>query len=89
METSESWSEIEGEVLNEPLEIGVYTDEPKKLWSAWTKLERIQVTEAEQTVSIIVDEKPTHIAIDPRRLMLERNIDDNVQTISQSSAFAR
>jgi len=89
METSESWSEIEGEVLNEPLEIGVYTDEPKKLWSAWTKLERIQVTEAEQAVSIIVDEKPTHIAIDPRRLMLERNIDDNVQTISESSAFAR
>ena len=89
METSQSWSEIEGEVLNEPLEIGVYTDEPKKLWSAWTKLERIQVTEAEQAVSIIVDEKPTHIAIDPRRLMLERNIDDNVQTISQSSAFAR
>lgn len=89
METSKSWSEIDGEVLNEPLEIGVYTDAPKKLWSAWNKLERIQVTEAEQTVSIVVDEKPTHIAIDPRRLMLERNIEDNVQTISEASAFAR
>ena len=89
METSESWSDMDGEVLNEPLEIGVYMDAPKKLWSAWTKLERIRVTEGEQTVTIELDEKPTHIAIDPRRLMLERSIEDNVMTISESSAFAR
>ena len=89
METSESWADMDGEVLNEPLEIGVYTAEPKKLWSAWTKLELIRVTEGEQTVTIELDEKPTHIAIDPRRLMLERNIEDNVQTISESSAFKR
>lgn len=89
METSESWSDMDGEVLNEPLEIGVYTDAPKKLWSAWTTLERVQVTEAEQTITIEVDEKPSYIAIDPRRLMLERNIDDNVQTISEGSALAR
>jgi len=34
METAESWADIDGEVLNEPLEIGFYTDEPKNLWSA-------------------------------------------------------
>ncbi len=89
METAESWSDIDGEALNEPLEIGVYSDAPKKLWSAWTSLERIQVTEGQQTVTIEVDEKPSYIAIDPRRLMLERNVDDNVQSISESSAFAR
>ena len=89
METAESWADMDGEVLNEPLEIGVYSDEPKKLWSAWTKLETLRVTEGKQTIMIEVDEKPTHIAIDPRRLMLERNIDDNVQSISESSAFAR
>lgn len=89
METAESWADMEGEVLNEPLEIGVYSDEPKKLWSTWSKLDTLRVTEGQQTITIEVDEKPTHIAIDPRRLMLERNIDDNVQSISESSAFTR
>ncbi|MEP4051142.1 MAG: M1 family aminopeptidase [Litorimonas sp.] len=89
METAESWADIDGEVLNEPLEIGVYSEEPKKLWSAWTELERVWITEAEQTITLELDEKPSYIAIDPRRLMLERNVDDNVQSISESSAFAR
>jgi len=89
METSESWDDIEGEVLNEPLEIGIYAEEPKKLWSAWTKLERIRVTEGEQKITIEVDEKPSFIAIDPRRLMLERNIDDNVQPVTETEAIIR
>jgi len=89
METAESWADVDGEVLNEPLEIGVYSEEPKKLWSAWTELERVWITEAEQTITLELDEKPSYIAIDPRRLMLERNVDDNVQSISESSAFAR
>lgn len=87
METSESWSDIEGEVLNEPLEIGVYSDEPKKLWSKWNTLESVWITESQQTITLEVDEKPSYIAIDPRRLMLQRNIDNNVQSISESTAF--
>ena len=87
METAESWDDIDGEGLNEPLEIGIYTTEPKKLWSAWTELEQVWVTQTDQTFTFDVAEKPTHIALDPRRLMLERNIDDNVQTISEGSAF--
>ena len=87
METSESWSDMDGEILNEPLEIGIYSQEPKKLWSAWSKLERVRITEGEQTLIFTLDEKPTHIAIDPRRLMLERNIDNNVEPISEASAF--
>jgi len=87
METAESWADMDGEVLNEPLEIGIFAAEPKKLWSAWTDLEKVWVTQTDQTFTFNVAEKPTHIAIDPRRLMLERNIDDNVQAIGQSSAF--
>ena len=89
MKQSKSWDEIEGEVLNEPLEIGVYSEDPKKLWSAWSKLETIWVTDAKQEVSLILDEKPSYIAIDPRRLLQERSIDDNVRSISEGSAFAR
>ena len=89
METAKSWSEIDGEQLNEPLEIGIYSNEPKKLWSAWTKLETIWVTETNQEVTLILDGKPSYIAIDPRRLLQERNVDDNVQMISEDSAFTR
>ncbi|GGX69247.1 hypothetical protein GCM10011309_19000 [Litorimonas cladophorae] len=87
METAESWADMDGEVLNEPLEIGIYLQEPKKLWSQWTALETVRVTQSEQVFSFDVAEKPTHIALDPRRLMLERNVDDNVKTIGETTAF--
>ena len=87
METSESWSDMDGEVLNEPLEIGIYTAEPKKLWSAWTDLQQVWITKTDQTFTFNVSEKPAYIALDPRRLMQERNVDDNVQRISESSAY--
>lgn len=89
METAESWADIDGEVLNEPLEIGFYTEEPKKLWSAWTALEQVRVTQTDQLFTFTLDEKPTHIALDPRRLMLERNVDDNVKTAGEASAYQR
>ncbi len=89
MKTSESWADMDGEVLNEPLEIGFYTDEPKKLWSAWTNLEQVWVTKTNQVFTFDVSEKPTHIAFDPRRLMQERNVGDNVSTVSEAPALTR
>ena len=89
MDEAKVWNEVDGEVLNEPLEIGIYSDEPKKLWSAWKKLERLRITEANQEVTITLDEKPNYIALDPRRLLQERNVDNNVQPVSETSAFAR
>ena len=89
MDEAKSWDKMDGEVLNEPLEIGIYSDEPKKLWSAWTALETIWVTEAKQEVTLTLDEKPAYIAIDPRRLLQERNVDNNVQSISEGSTLTR
>jgi len=89
METSLSYSEMEGESLNEPLEIGFYSDEPKKLWSAYDQLEQVWVTKTAQTFTFDVATKPTHIALDPRRLMLESYVDDNVETVGESSAYQR
>ncbi len=88
METAESFKDIEGETLNEWVEIGFYTDEPKTLWSAWTDLERVRVTQAESELVFEVGTRPTHIAIDPRRLLLERNIGDNVKTLTTKLASA-
>lgn len=89
METSKSWTEIDGETLKEPLEIGFYQDEPKKLWSAWSQLEQVWVKETDQTLTFDLYEKPNHIALDPRRLMQEKNVGDNVKAVSERSAYHR
>ena len=89
MKTSMSWSEMDGETLNEPLEIGIYSQEPKKLWSAYDKLEQVWVSQTDQSFTFDVKTKPTHIALDPRRLMLESHVDDNVASVGESSAYQR
>lgn len=86
METAESFADIEGESLNEWVEIGFYTDEPRVLWSAWTDLERVRVTKAASELVFELSTRPTHIAIDPRRLLLERNVGDNVKILSTKLA---
>jgi hypothetical protein len=85
MKTSESWSDLDGEVLNEPLEIGFYPDTPKKLWSGWNNLEQVWVTQTDQSFTFVLDEKPAYVAIDPRRLLQERNVDDNVSAAEDSA----
>ncbi len=88
MATAESFADIDGETLNEWVEIGFYSDEPKRLWSAWNNLERVRVTQAESELVFEMETKPTHIAIDPRRLLQERNVGDNVKMLSTTLASA-
>ncbi len=78
-----SVTEIDGEDLNEWVEIGFYDQNPKEsLGGDWINLERIRVTELESELSFEMGEKPTHVLIDPRRLLIERNVEDNVRSIS-------
>jgi len=49
-------------------------------------LKRIRVTKADSELIFEVSEKPTHIAIDPRRLLMERNVGDNVKALSTKLA---
>jgi len=77
-----SVTEIEDEELNEWVEIGFYDFDPKEsLGDDWIKLERVKVTELETSLSFELSEKPSHVLIDPRRLLIERNVEDNVKTI--------
>ena len=79
-----SVTEIEEESLNEWVEIGFYDKDPKEtLGGDWIKLERVRITELETEMSFSFTEKPTHVLIDPRRLLIERNVDDNVQKIGK------
>ncbi len=80
-----SVSEIEGESLNEWVEIGFYKDDPKEtLGDEWLALERVRITEATTTLSFNLEERPGFVLLDPRRLLIERNVKDNVKTLPKS-----
>jgi hypothetical protein len=65
--------------LQEWIDIGVYADNDEEELMAW---KRVKFDEEESTVSIIVDSIPAKAAIDPRRMLIERVIDDNVKKVS-------
>lgn len=74
-----SVSEIDGEELGEWVEIGFYAEDPKKtLGDEWQALERVRLSQAESVLSFDLAEKPAFVLLDPRRLLIERNVDDNV-----------
>jgi ABC-type Na+ efflux pump permease subunit len=77
-----SVTEIDGEDLDEWIEVGFYTSNPKEtLGDEWMKLERVHITELETELSFTLDEEPVFVLLDPRRLLIERNVDDNVKKI--------
>ena len=77
-----SVTEIDGEELSEWIEVGFYDKDPKDTLGAdWLALERVKVTDLESTLSFTLDTKPTHVLLDPRRLLIERNVTDNVKKI--------
>ena len=81
-----SVTKIEGEYLNEWIEIGFYKNKPKDKWSDWTQLEKVRVKAAESTLTFKLSERPNHIALDPRRLLMERNVTDNVKALPKKLA---
>lgn len=84
-----SVTEIEGEALNEWVEIGFYdTDPAERNGGGWTRLERVKLTEAETTLSYSFDTAPTHMLLDPRRLLLERAVGDNGKEIDAPESAA-
>lgn len=75
------------EDLDEWIEVGFYTQDPgKTLGGEWMALERIKVTELETVQTITVPEYPTHIVLDPRRLLIEVDVEDNESPLPRQSA---
>ena len=77
-----SVSEIPLAALEEWVEVGFYAEPPKEGWGDWQALETAFVTEEESVLEFILDEKPNHVALDPRRLLQERQVLDNVRDVS-------
>ncbi|MCA1753050.1 MAG: hypothetical protein LC670_14925, partial [Flavobacteriales bacterium] len=68
--------------LHEWVDIGVYNDKDEKRLSTW---KRVHVTESPARFTMITDSLPAKAAIDPRRMLIERLIDDNVKTVELDS----
>ena len=84
-----SVSKIDGAELNEWVEIGFYTEDPKNDLGANPFATRIvRLTQAESIQSFTLDKKPTHIVLDPKRLLIERNVKDNVKEPQKKLASA-
>ena len=66
--------------LDEPFDIGVFTDEPGK--KGYTResvllLERRNMKSGKQVISLVVDALPKFVGVDPYNKRIDRNSDDN------------
>ncbi len=78
-----SVDEMDLEDFDEWIEIGFYDQDPADtLGDDWLKLERIHITQLETELSFTLETEPSHIMLDPRRLLIERNVTDNSLAVS-------
>ena len=84
-----SVTEIDDANLNEWVEIGFYSEDPKDDLGANPFATRIVLlSEAETVQDFTLDKRPTHIVLDPKRALIERNIKDNVKELPKKLASA-
>ena len=84
-----SVTEVDGGELNEWVEIGFYTEDPKDDLGANPFATRVvRLTEAESIQSFTLDKNPTHVILDPKRSLIERNINDNTKAAPKKLASA-
>ena len=77
------------ETLDEPVEIAFYKDDPSNSWEEEPMLlKRFRLTEAETELSFELSERPGYIVIDPRALLMERKLNDNVKALPKKLASA-
>lgn len=78
--------EISGEILDEYVPFGFYIEDPDDdLGSSPIALEVMNITESETTLSVLLDERPAYVVLDPARRLIERNVGDNVKRIEDDS----
>ena len=77
--------DIIGVNLDELIEVGFYTEDPtKKLGGDWFAKERVRISKVESQVSFTLDKRPTHILLDPQRLLIERDHKDNLHEVQNA-----
>ncbi len=82
-----SVTDIDGEGLNEWVEIGFYKNDPKHtLGGDWFHLERVLISKKETELRFTLQQYPDYILLDPRRLLIERKVEDNVNKLKPETA---
>ena len=70
--------------LDLPIDIGVFSENPDDVTEGDEHvllLEKYRVQTGEKTFRLVVDEKPTHVGIDPYNKLIDRNSDDNLKAL--------
>ncbi|MEP3890818.1 MAG: ABC transporter permease [Hellea sp.] len=79
--------EIDDAELNEWVEIGFYTEDPKDDLGASPFATRVvNLTKAETVQEFTLDKRPSHIVLDPKRALIERNVNDNTKALPKKLA---
>ncbi len=66
------------------IDIGVFSEDPDDVTEGdehVLMLEKRQVTSGKLTFDLVVDERPTHVGIDPYNKLIDRNSDDNLKAL--------
>ncbi|HKL88955.1 MAG TPA: hypothetical protein VJ884_08100, partial [Salinibacter sp.] len=74
--------------IDAPLPIGVFAENAEVGADEQTELylQKHDLTSGEQTVTVTVDEKPAKAGIDPYVVLVDRNTDDNLTTVSKAES---
>jgi hypothetical protein len=87
--SEEDGKETDAETLDEPVEIAFYKEDPSNSWEEEPiLLKRFRLTEAETELTFELSERPGYIVIDPRALLMERKLNDNVKALPKQLASA-
>ncbi len=84
-----SVTEIADAELNEWVEIGFYSEDPKNNLGASPFATRfVNLTTAESIQEFTLDQKPTYVVLDPKRSLIERNVKNNVKQPAKKLALS-
>jgi ABC-type transport system involved in multi-copper enzyme maturation permease subunit len=70
--------------LDLPIDLGIFAADPEDVTEGDDHvllLEKHRVQTGEATFEFVVDEKPTHVGIDPYNKLIDRNSDDNLKAL--------
>jgi hypothetical protein len=71
--------------LDLPIDIGIFTKNPDKVTKGDEHVllfEKHRIQSGESSLTFVVDELPSHVGIDPYNKLIDRNSDDNLDTVS-------
>jgi len=72
--------------LDMPIDIGIFTKNLDDVFEGDDHVllfEKHQIKSGESTLTFVVDEIPSHVGIDPYNKLIDRNSDDNVETVDE------